>query len=65
MRIRIDQQRCIGSGQCVRSAPGVFDQREEDGIVVLLNETPTVALVQQVQKAVRLCPSQSIKLDEI
>jgi ferredoxin len=64
MRIRIDQRRCIGSGQCVRTVPGVFEQREEDGIVVLLNETPSEGLLQQVRKAVRLCPSQSIKIDE-
>lgn len=64
MRIRIDPQRCIGSGQCVRAVPGVFDQREEDGIVMLLDETPSMALMQQVRKAVRLCPSQSIKIEE-
>ncbi|MSQ21049.1 MAG: ferredoxin [Betaproteobacteria bacterium] len=64
MRIRIDQHRCIGAGQCVRTAPGIFDQREEDGIVILLNESPSQARRQEVQKAVMLCPSQSIKIEE-
>ncbi|MFM9885337.1 MAG: ferredoxin [Burkholderiales bacterium] len=64
VRIRVDQARCIGSGQCVRTIPGVFDQREEDGIVVLLDANPADALVGLVRKAARLCPSQSIRIEE-
>jgi hypothetical protein len=44
MRITVDQNKCIASGQCVLSAAGVFDQRDEDGIVVLLNPSPDIAL---------------------
>ncbi|MFN0301827.1 MAG: ferredoxin [Burkholderiales bacterium] len=64
IRIRVDPARCIGSGQCVRTVPGVFDQREEDGIVVLLDANPAGALVERVRKAARLCPSQSIRIEE-
>ncbi|MFE3946199.1 ferredoxin, partial [Streptomyces sp. NPDC059118] len=35
MKVTVDQNKCVASGQCVLSAPDVFDQREEDGIVVL------------------------------
>jgi ferredoxin len=63
MKIIIDQQRCIGAGQCVRTAPEVFDQRETDGIVVLVNPVPSEALRSKVEKAAKLCPSKSIRIE--
>jgi ferredoxin len=35
MKIIVDQDGCVASGQCVTAAADVFDQRDEDGIVVL------------------------------
>ena len=64
MKIRVDQHRCIGAGQCVRNAPAVFDQRDSDGIVVLLVDAPSDVLADKVRKAARLCPSQSIHIEE-
>ncbi len=64
MKIRVDQNRCIGAGQCVRTAPAVFDQRESDGIVVLLVDAPSDVFADKVRKAARLCPSQSIHIEE-
>lgn len=64
MKVRVNQQRCVGSGQCVRTAPEVFDQREHDGIVVLLDNAPLEAHTQAVRKAARLCPAQAISIDE-
>jgi ferredoxin len=40
MKVTVDQDKCIASGQCVLTAPDVFDQRDEDGIVFLPNPTP-------------------------
>lgn len=37
MKVIIDENKCVGAGQCVLAAADVFDQRDEDGIVVLLN----------------------------
>ncbi|MDX6279873.1 MAG: 4Fe-4S single cluster domain of Ferredoxin, partial [Kribbellaceae bacterium] len=28
MKVVLDQDKCIGSGQCVLSSPDVFDQRD-------------------------------------
>ncbi|WP_089103674.1 ferredoxin [Streptomyces hyaluromycini] len=64
MKVIIDQNRCVASGQCVLSAPEVFDQREENGIVVLLAETPSEHLADDVRQAVALCPAQAIWLEE-
>jgi ferredoxin len=64
MRVSIDEDGCIGAGQCVLAAPDVFDQRDEDGIVVLLNETPTPELHDVTREAALLCPALVIRLAE-
>ncbi|MEU9992536.1 ferredoxin [Streptomyces sp. NPDC048045] len=64
MKVIVDQNKCVASGQCVLSAPDVFDQREEDGIVVLLAENPPEGLADDVRQAVALCPAQAIWLEE-
>ncbi|KUN03570.1 ferredoxin [Streptomyces yokosukanensis] len=64
MKVIVDQNKCVASGQCVLSAPEVFDQREEDGIVVLRAENPPEGLADDVRQAVILCPAQAIWLEE-
>ncbi|MFI9385871.1 ferredoxin [Kutzneria sp. NPDC052558] len=64
MKVVIDQDKCVGAGQCVLLAPDVFDQRDEDGIVVLLNEFPPAELHDDVRQAARVCPALAIELDE-
>jgi ferredoxin len=64
MKVIVDQNKCVASGQCVLSAPEVFDQREEDGIVVLRAETPPQGLEDDVRQAVALCPAQAIWVEE-
>ena len=63
IRIRIEQDKCVGAGHCVRAAPEIFDQREDDGIVVLLMAEAPDARVADVQKAERLCPAQAIRIE--
>jgi len=46
VRILVDVERCRGAGQCTRSAPEVFDQDEEDGTVIVLDDEPPPALHQ-------------------
>jgi ferredoxin len=64
MRITVDDSRCIGAGQCVLNAPAVFDQREEDGIVVLLDATPLDGTREEARRAARLCPAGAIAIHE-
>jgi ferredoxin len=64
MKVVIDQDKCVGAGQCVLLAPDVFDQRDEDGVVVLLQEFPPVELHDDVRQAARVCPALAIELDE-
>ncbi|GAB2880496.1 ferredoxin [Streptomyces mayteni] len=64
MRVTVDTDRCCGSGQCVLLAPEVFDQREEDGIVALLEPRPAPAHGAAVREAVVVCPAGAITVEE-
>jgi ferredoxin len=64
MKVSVDQDRCIGSGQCVLLAPEVFDQRDEDGIVVLSDPSPPAELDDAVNEAAQVCPSLAITVEE-
>ncbi|MFJ9582552.1 ferredoxin [Streptomyces acidicola] len=64
MKVTADQNKCCGAGQCVLLAPGVFDQREEDGIVVLLDEEPPEHLRAAVREAADMCPASAIAVHE-
>jgi ferredoxin len=64
MKLRVDRQRCVGSGQCAATAPAVFDQDERDGIVVLLSEAPPEGQQAAARKAAELCPARAIEIVE-
>jgi ferredoxin len=64
MHIKVDDSRCIGAGQCVLNAETVFDQREEDGIVVLLDAYPEGGAQDAARRAARLCPANAITVHE-
>jgi ferredoxin len=60
MKIEADQDKCIGAGQCVLTAPDLFDQRDEDGVVVILEEVPPPGLEEAARNAVALCPAAAL-----
>ena len=62
-KVVVDEDLCIGAGQCVLVAPAVFDQ-DEKGLVVLLDPTPPPALHEAARKAAKLCPARAITIDE-
>jgi ferredoxin len=62
-KVHVDENKCIGAGQCVRTAPQIFDQRD-DGIVILLDPTPPAVMHAAARKAANLCPSQAITIEE-
>jgi ferredoxin len=64
MHITIDQAKCVGAGQCVLAAPEVFDQRDDDGIVVLLNADPSADQYALVREAAAICPAAAITVHE-
>ncbi|MFI6345006.1 ferredoxin [Streptomyces sp. NPDC050560] len=64
MKIAVEEDKCCGAGQCVLIAPEVFDQRDDDGIVVLLDAAPPQDLHEQVREAAAVCPGACIHLAE-
>jgi ferredoxin len=62
MKITVEMSRCCGAGHCVLSAPEVFDQRDSDGLVILLQENPDESQQPNVRLAAELCPAQAIQL---
>jgi ferredoxin len=64
MRITVDETLCCSSGQCVLTAPDVFDQREEDGISFPLQPQPGADQRAAVEDAAALCPTRAITVHE-
>ncbi len=64
MRIEINRSKCIAAGQCVLKAPQVFDQDEQDGIVILRTDQPAPELRESARLAARVCPSEAITIRE-
>ncbi|MCI2419754.1 ferredoxin [Saccharopolyspora sp. K220] len=64
MKVTADQDRCVGSGQCVLAAVDVFDQRDEDGVVVVLNPNPPAEVAADVRHAAATCPALAITVEE-
>jgi ferredoxin len=63
MKVLADQDKCVASGQCVVAAPDVFDQRDEDGVVVLLDPSPAAGQ-DDVRQAAAVCPALAITVEE-
>jgi ferredoxin len=64
MKLTVDQDICASSGNCVMNAPEVFDQRDDDGVVVLLNENPPADQADGVRRAAAACPALAIHIEE-
>jgi ferredoxin len=64
MKILLDQDKCVASGQCVMAADDVFDQRDEDGIAVLLTDEPSAESAEAVRQAAMICPAMAITVEE-
>ncbi|QFR00472.1 ferredoxin [Streptomyces phaeolivaceus] len=57
MRIEIDKDRCLGTGQCGVFAPDVFAQHDDDALVVVLESAPPAEFHAAVRQAVHFCPA--------
>jgi ferredoxin len=59
LEVAVDNETCIGAGECARTCPEVFGL-DDEGYVVLLDPNPTDSLRPQVEEAVGECPSGAI-----
>jgi ferredoxin len=63
VKVAADRDVCIQAGNCVMVADAVFDQ-DDDGIVVVLVDDIPEDEIDHAREAVKLCPSQALKLTE-
>ena len=59
MKVRVNLDLCEGHGRCAAAAPRVFRLGENDQSEVLLEDVGA-ELVEQVNRAIRICPRQAI-----
>ena len=59
LRIEIDRELCMGSGNCSFWAPRVFDL-DDDGIAVVLD--PAAQPEERILLAAQGCPTQAITI---
>ncbi|HEY8981639.1 MAG TPA: ferredoxin [Streptomyces sp.] len=64
MRLSVDRTACCGAGNCVLLAPEVFDQGEDDGVVVLLTDSPAPRHEAAAREAAAVCPASAITVRE-
>lgn len=62
MQVTLHQDKCVASGQCVLAAQDVFDQRDEDGVAVLLDDRPPTRPHDDVRHAAAVRPAPAIAL---
>ena len=60
LTIVADRDTCIGSGMCVFTAPGTFEQDGEAKVVVL---TGTTDDLDTVRAAVESCPTSALTIE--
>jgi ferredoxin len=54
----------VSSGQCVLNAGDIFDQRDDDGVVIVLNDSPSPEQATDARKAAAACPALAIDIRE-
>jgi ferredoxin len=64
VKVAVNQNKCVSSGQCVLNAGEVFDQRDDDGVVVLLNDSPPPDQAENTRNAAAACPALAIDIEE-
>jgi ferredoxin len=64
VKVDIEQDKCIGAGQCVLNAPDVFDQDDDTGIAFLIEDAPGPELQASARLAMQICPAAAIHLRE-
>lgn len=64
MRVVVSTDKCVASGMCVLASPTVFTQSDADGSVEILDEHPSMTLINKVREAVNNCPAQVFSIED-
>ena len=63
VRIVGDRDVCTGAGMCALTAPELFEQDDQVGLVVVESEYVEGEALEAAGKAVSLCPSGALSLE--
>jgi ferredoxin len=58
----IDREACMGSGNCLYWAPGVFEL-DDSGVAIVTGDL--LANEENVRLAAKNCPTRAIRVDEL
>ncbi|MDD5462369.1 MAG: cytochrome P450 [Methylococcales bacterium] len=61
-QIKIDRELCQGHATCMAEAPELF-QVDDAGNVTVLQESPSLDLLEKARKAAKYCPTKAIKIE--
>jgi ferredoxin len=61
LRIVVDRDRCVGSGNCLYWAPGTFDL-DDDGVSTVVD--PQGDDEERIRVAAEGCPTRSISVED-
>ncbi|MHA6803973.1 ferredoxin [Salinifilum ghardaiensis] len=64
MKVSIDEDKCVGAGQCVLTAPEIYDQRDEDGVAFPIVAEPEEHHRAEVEESARVCPAAAIRIED-
>lgn len=62
MKVVVNYDLCESNARCMKVAPEVFEVRDEDDKMYILDERPGPEHRQNVEAAVRLCPKQALSI---
>jgi ferredoxin len=63
LRVVVDRGLCQGHAMCELEAPDVFSV-DKKGHLTVLDETPPVSVRDELDKAVRFCPTHALSIRE-
>ena len=64
MRVRVDKDVCGGHGDCVMTAPELFDFVGDDDVVSVLIDEPPERLQDSAREACEVCPTGAISVHD-
>lgn len=62
MRVVLEADKCIGSGNCEMLAPDVFEVRDDMVCHILIDE-PGSELEEDAEMAVEACPTRALRIE--
>lgn len=64
MRVTVDLSRCQGYGNCVTTAPEIFDLDDDTAQAIVIDPNPPAERHDAARQAEANCPVQAITIQE-